>query len=60
MTQRIPPYWVGNVARLHIPHIYFRAEPIEVAGKTGLPSSKQRLADVLPLIRHHESLPDCE
>ncbi len=50
MSQRIAPYWVGNVTTLRIPHNYFRTGPPSAEGEYGALPSEKPLAKVLPLI----------
>jgi hypothetical protein len=50
MSQRIMPYWVGNVAHLSPPPRYLRTGPNDTANQWGSPREQKPLAKVLPLI----------
>ena len=50
MSQKIAPYWVGNVALLHIPHNYFRTGPAGTECEYGATPTVKPLAQFLPLI----------
>ena len=49
MTERVVPYWVGNVARVHFPPRAFHMKPDPVVPAYGQSTAQPRSAKVIQL-----------
>lgn len=50
MTQKITPYWIGNVAHMHMPQKPLYTGPDDTAAQYDSAPVQKPLAEVLPLI----------
>ena len=50
MSQRITPYWIGNVAHIPMPQKALYTGPDDTATRYGSAPVQEPLAEVLPLI----------